>query len=224
MGDDVKVDSAFVDFGDVDYAIEIVNTSPLINFRNISNETIVIELNFQYLNVLEEFPVILLLECNEPDAKEITLLPDETKALNFSLRSDADYINKHSVGTSYFKVSRRFNIPYRRSDSTTGVISMGFTANLCSSVLFLEKSSISMENKVIGEEFSHDIMIWNRSESNLLFSVECFAFTKIADSEEPNVSLSIAGTTTEVTPETVISVPSFAPKILTLKLYSEVVI
>lgn len=81
---------------------------------------------------------------------------------------------------------------------------------------------MTIENKMVGDEFSHDVMIWNRSESNLHFQIQDAQVIKSGE-VEPIVSLSSNGMVVDAAmSDAVIVVPSFAPKIITIRMVSQV--
>lgn len=220
--EELFVDNNFVDFGDLDYSPGISHFSGTTRFKNVGDGGITMDPTIQYTNNLEEFPVQLQLNVPNSTNKDIPLCPNEALEVSFVLKPDINYMSLHNLGTSYFKVSRRFHINYRTEEGTTKSLSMSFGANLCISTMFLENPTVNIENKIAGEEFSHDIMIWNRSESNLVFRFADVAVTKIGDSDEPIIFLSSNGILIDPWGDTALSVPSFAPKIITMRISSKI--
>ena len=218
--DELQVDNAYLEFGDLDFSPEIHHVSPPICVRNVAEFPVTLNSSVQYPNTMEEFPVRL---CTQNfDSSDITIPPGECASLSFVLQPDSVYMSDHNLGTSFFKVSRRFFLSYKCPDGIQKSLSMSFAANLCISVMYLENPSVTIENKMAGDEFSHDIMIWNRSESNLHFQIQDAQVIKSGE-VEPMVSLSSNGMVVDTAmSDAVIVVPSFAPKIITIRMVSQV--
>jgi hypothetical protein len=227
----LSADSYALDFGEVYYSDGVVTYSTPIRLTNNADYPITLDPTVHYHTFVEEFPVQIRLNDKaipiSEGSNEVVILPRSTLEVQFQLVPDLDYILKHNVGTALFKVSRRFTLNYQRGidydENNLGNIAFIFSADLCTSIMYLEKTSIIIENKVAGEEYIQDIMIWNRSECPLHLKLIPINIPKIQGNVDPIIWFTDQNTNGIISSDTVVIVPSFAPKIITVQLMSKVI-
>lgn len=219
---------SIVDFGSVYYE-DSLRTQAEVRVSNSSDFSVEIICNVSFINKLEEFPVVIRLVPSSNDANTVhdssvvTILPHESLYLQFELNADIQYISRINVGTSYFKVARNFMLQYRTMDlscdsATEAFLSLSYVANLCSSVMFIDKSNILFENSTVGETLSQEFMLWNRSECPLEFTYSPHSLLISGGAASDSFVKLVTGDADEEMDATVTySVPSFAPKLIKIK-------
>lgn len=219
---------SIVNFGSVYYEESLQNKAE-IKVTNTTNFPVEIVDNVSYINKLEEFPVVIRLVPPSDEIKAIsvestiiTIMPQESICLCFELNADIQYITRINVGTSYFKVARNFMLRYRVPESfemtaEEALLSLSYVANLCSSVMFVDKSNIFFENSTVGETLSQEFMLWNRSECDLVFTYSSHSLPAGSGTNDFSVKLVTGEIDEEMDPMATYSVPSFAPKLIKVK-------
>jgi hypothetical protein len=109
-------------------------------------------------------------------------------------------------------------------DSSYHVLIVAATATLCTSLMHLDTENINFNDCVKGQSNIKEIMIWNRSESILRFHL---GRMQEGDSKHSSSTVDIkvfdGETDKEIPFQQLIRVPSFAPKILFVKVTPKVI-
>jgi hypothetical protein len=116
------------------------------------------------------------------------------------------------------------------SATTSKYLDLLYSATLCTSLMYSETKEILFNDCAIGQWYMQEMMIWNRSESTLEFSINRKLISEtdvrhpLSASEGTNHQIKFfeGDNGKEITLAQRIQVPAFAPKLITLKVYSKV--
>lgn len=178
--DSISVSSRNIDFGEVYYAPAILSPSKLLEITNHSKVSVLLESKIHYSNQVEDFPVdLVLIRANEQtsiDPTVITIASGESITVQLHLSPNVDFFHKNNQNTSYYNISRRFHLIYHLSegDYSSREVPLSFSAQLCTSIMFIDKTEVNFKLGTVKEVYYQEVMFWNRSESILEFSVESF--------------------------------------------------
>jgi hypothetical protein len=238
MQSDLILSIKSLDFGSLNYNFQSVSSSSSFEIKNISEETCYL-INLTILDYsIHEFPVKL--ECEawfdqdgrviEKSLESFRLLPGKKIQGKVRLRVNDATINVNSPRTSYFKVANRCHINYslfneEQEPAETQTkeepeidhlkLEFHYSAMLCTSIMYLDKHEFDFQECNLNDTTIQEIMIWNRSESTLSFQI-ISPNTK----EQDNIRVEFhESDTDEPIQDRIITVPSFAPRIIQVHVY-----
>ena len=220
-----------VDFGAVDYAISMPSEEIHVILTNTSTSHTYEIGSEVFMNQSNDFPVKILIQLSQVaqyrDEKFI-LSPGTSMTLPLFLVAGAEAFRNMGQRTSYFNVSSRcylqFHIVDKNLTETVEHKNLEFTfsASLCTSLMHIENADLQFNECVKRETYMQEITIWNRSESQLRFQ---FAWDGESGSDKRNkraVKFYEADELREIEFGEILVVPSYAPKILVVRVMAEV--
>jgi hypothetical protein len=211
-----------IDFGTINYDFGSFSDSVTVEIINNSIASPYVIAAGIIHNVLTDFPVDLeILEWKTdsgdiPDALEYALLPADKVIISIRLRINDKSINVNLPRTSYFRVTNRSFIQYHnlseKQENEIPSLEFTYTCRLCTSIMYLDKSELDFQEIYCGESALLEFMVWNRSESNLLFQIKQNEDSAVVSENE--ILFYEADNEDPITEDQVITVASFAPKII----------
>jgi hypothetical protein len=217
---DIIISQKYFDFGNLNYNFNSQSQSIPFEIKNVS-ENVPYKINLTIIDYsIYDFPVKL--ECESwTDDKDQVLVNDSVVivqpggkiAAKVYLRVNNESISINNPRTSFFKAANRCHINYFLVDQPDSDLSakveFQYSAMLCTSIMFLDKKEIDFQECSLNDITIQEIMIWNRSEAELSFQI-------LEDTlQSQNVSIVFyEAEKDEPVGKNVISIPSFAPKMI----------
>lgn len=239
---DLILNQKHFDFGGIQYTVAGSSRSLVVELSNASEENEYSVSLSIYSNLVNDFPVSIIVDkwLNESeevienvDSYRVKARGGKLKAV-FRLVINDSTINMINPRTSYFKVANRCSFQFKKLDKDDQnvtqsaepemqKIEFSFSAMLCTSIMFIEKTEIDFQEANIHETNIQEIMIWNRSESELQFRIRLLGSdSPTSDSTTDTISFYEVDSD-EPIGDKAVSVPSFAPKIIQVHLNGQVI-
>jgi hypothetical protein len=214
-----------IDFGTINYDFGSFSDSVTVEIINNSIASPYVIAPGIIHNVLTDFPVDLeILEWktgsgDTSDTLEYTLLPEDKVIIVIRLRINDKSINVNLPRTSYFKVTNRSFIQYydlsEKPENEISSLEFNYTCRLCTSIMFIDKSELDFQEIYSRETALLELMVWNRSESSLMFQIKPNRDPYVVANDRNNEILFCeADGEDPITEDQVITVASFAPKLI----------
>ena len=230
------------DFGELHYSPQSESKSScLVEIYNPTAQTEFLVSLTVVQNAVHDFPVLLLADgwFDENDspidkAEKYHLLPGKKLKAKVKIQVNSKTIDINNPRTSYFKVANRCSIYYQRIEELVNLsensegnerpkLEFSFSANLCTSIMFIENTQLDFQEFNIHETCAQELMIWNRSESILQFTIQEIVDDSLKTEETTTIKFfEVEGDEEAPIGDRIISIPSFAPKIIQVHVYGRV--
>lgn len=234
MEEDLVLSVSHVDFGTVDYALGLTSDDYVVRVTNTST-VMTYELDLDVISMQSgEFPVKVHIRSpfvDQGTEQKIVIAPGSTIPLPLVLQPIAEAMRSMGQRTSYFNVSSRCYLQYHsQSNNVDNTIpekrlEFTFSASLCTSLMHVENADLRFNECVKRDTYMQEITIWNRSESQLQFEIKWDNTNSTNEQEKKNkraVKFYEAEELREIDFGEVLIVPSFAPRILVVRVMAEV--
>lgn len=217
----LELSAHHIDFGEVNYAPNVRSKTAQLHVVNHSTLPSTVSLMFEAPKQSNDVISIELI--NFKEVSYILIEPGESISLDFQLNCVDSFISEHAR-TSYYKVSNRCCLELILSNEidihtarNNVKLDFSYSAILCTSIMYIENLVLDFQDLVLHETYLQEFTIWNRSESYL----KCRMHFE-GDIVENILQLVDMENMQEILCGSTITIPSFAPKRVGVKLFAEV--